>query len=373
MNVISLGAQIAEQAAKEKQAALAQEAALVQQEETPLVHVADTVVITPRDLNVETPALPSHLLVLHIARILCKYARFRRIEDVISLALWIASTWFVEPTSAQGMLNGTLLFEAHLRVLLIGDPESGKNRVMKIMRKLVRNPSIIGTGKVTAVGVRNLLNHGKTVFIDDLHDRLGMTGRRNSDLKDELLAYSREAGSIDGAEGKDNERDLFGPIVMASQPQILKGMQGDALTDLFQRCLIITLHPAADVVPRLDEEFETDCENIRKALELWGAALYETSMRGRKGARYTPVHTMPTEFRGRRLECAEVLCAVADRAVNPEKIAAEGSDTEWAEQARAACKLLLLSRGDVSQVAATLKAEFDQGMSLSDALGMIRE
>ena len=342
----------------------------VPEDSKPVIRVSDTVTIIPQDLNVEVPAVPAHMLIMKICRILVTYARFQRSEDVVTLAMWIASTWFVEPTSEQGMINGMLMFEAHLRVLLIGVPESGKNRVMKIMRRLVRNPSIIGTGKVTAVGVRNLLNHGKTVFIDEFHKRVGTTGRRNFDLQEDILAYSREAGSIDGLNGEDNERDMFGPIVLAAQPSILKGMQGDALKDLFQRCLIITLHPADDVVPGSDAQFERDCADTRTALELWGAGLYQ-QMRGQESMKYAAIHSMPRNFKGRRLECADVLCAVADRAVNPVKVAAGDQDTEWAKITRDAAQLLLYGRGNVEEVAANLAAEFDPDASVQDALNSL--
>ena len=345
-------------------------------EATQLVKVADTVTIVPQNLDIQVPAVPAHLLIAEICRIYTTYARFDRIEDVITLALWTASTWFVEPTAAQGMTNGTLLFEAHPRILLIGEPESGKNRVMKIMRRLVRNPSGIGTAKVTAVGVRNLLNHGETVFIDEYHKRVGTTGRRNYDLQEDILAYSQDSVSIDGAYGQDNQRNLFGPIVLAAQPEILTGMQGDALNDLFQRCFLITLHPAADRIPALDGMFETDCEDIRVALEMWAAGLYETEMRGRKSKRYTAIHSMPDSFTGRRLECADVLCAVADRAVNPKMLTAGQQDTQWARYARDAAQLLLDGRGDVAEIAGRIAARFDdQGLTLSvdDALSAVRD
>lgn len=337
------------------------------------VAVTDTVAIIPQDIRVNVPAVPAHLLLVKIVEVLCKYAVFDRVEDAIALALWIASTWFVEPTEAQGMINGTMLFEAHPRIMLIGEPQSGKNRVMKIMRRMVRNPSGIGIAKVTAVGVRNLLNHGKTVFIDELHKRVGTTGRRNSDLIEELLAYSQDGVSIDGANGQDNERNLFGPLVMAAQPSILTGMQGDALNDLFQRCFIITLHPATDRVRNLDEEFETDCEDIRDSLKLWASGLYETEMRGRKFKRYSAIHTLPDGFTGRRQECAEVLCAVGDRAVNPYLLKQGEQDLQWALITRRVTELLLNGRGNAGEVVAKLAAEFgeDFNVNVEDALAKL--
>jgi hypothetical protein len=85
---------------------------------------------------------------------------------------------------------------------------------------------------------------------------------------------------------------------------------------------------------------------------------------------------MPDHFKGRRLECAEVLCAVADRAVNPHLLAEGTQDTQWAMITRKVADLLLYGRGDVSQIAGRLAAEFDDkdlNLSVDDALGSVRD
>jgi hypothetical protein len=311
--------------------------------------VKDTTGITPVDLTVEVPAVDSSTLLKYICQVLTTYARFEKPEHVITIALWIASTWFAEPTST-GMDNGKLMFEAHPRLMLIAEKSSGKNRVMKILRRLVRNPSIIGTGVVTSYGVRNELSAGRTVFIDEYHKRVGTTGKKQSDLQEDVLAYSREAGSIDGRGGTINEQSLFGPIVLAAQPSIRHGLQGEALDDLFDRCFIIPMphhvNPA-DKIPHLDEEFERKCKDLHDTLELWGAALYE-GMAGRMSKKYLPIHPMPEHLTGRLLEVSEVLAAVADRAVNPDVMEANfkatgvAKDTEWAEMCRDAVQVLKL-------------------------------
>lgn len=319
----------------------------------PVYIVEETTGIVPVDLTVDVPAVPAATLVKYICKVLATYARFEKPEHVITLALWIASTWFVEPAST-GMDNGTLMFEAHPRILLLAEKSSGKNRVMKIMRRLVRNPSVIGTGVVTSYGVRNLLSNGNTVFIDEYHKRVGVTGRKQTDLQEDVLAYSREAGSIDGQGGKANQHSLFGPIVLAAQPSILNGLQGEALDDLFDRCFVIPMPHHAnpkDKIPRLDDEFERICKDLHDTLELWGAALYE-GMAESMSKKYFPVHDMPEVFTSRLLEIAEVLASVADRAVDPavmeanREAAGVASDTEWAVLCRDAVQTVKLGHGN---------------------------
>ena len=58
------------------------------------------------------------------------------------------------------------------------------------------------------MGVRNLLNHGKTVFVDRISTSVSEQPAAGIlDLQEDILAYSRDAGLIDGMGGEDNERD----------------------------------------------------------------------------------------------------------------------------------------------------------------------
>jgi hypothetical protein len=333
--------------------------------------VKGTVPITPMDLNMDVPEMDSSTLLNYICQVLGQYARFEKPEHIITIALWAASTWFVEPT-ATGMDNGKLMFEAHPRLMLIAEKSSGKNRVMKILRRLVRNPSIIGTGVVTSYGVRNELSAGRTVFLDEYHKRVGSTGKKQSDLQEDVLAYSREAGSIDGRGGAVNEQSLFGAIVIAAQPSIRHGLQGEALDDLFDRCFIIPMPHHTDPkdrIPHLDEEFERKCKDLHDCLELWGAALYE-GMAGQMSKKYLPIHPMPENLyasSARLMEISEVLAAVADRAINPDVMEANreatgvASDTEWAKKCRNAVQVVKLGHSnDPRAMLARLAADFGE-------------
>lgn len=323
--------------------------------------VKETLGITPKDLATEIPAVDSSLLLKYICKILTTYARFSKPEHVVTIALWIAGTWFVEPTE-HGMIDGQLCFEAFPRLFLIGDPSAGKNRVMKILRKLVRNPTVIGTVKVTSYGVQRALEDGMTVFIDEYHKWVGTQGTRNPDLQQAVLAYSREAGAIDGKQGKYNEYAAFGPVVLAAQPKIESGNRGEELQDLFERSFIIRMQEhddPDDVIPDLDENFEADCEELRIAMELWAAGIYETVLAGRKSKKYVPVHSMPRVLTSRQREISIPLLFVSDIAVDPDVLAEHGEDTLWAEMARNAVLVTLRGRGDnVAAVMGSLAAKF---------------
>jgi hypothetical protein len=306
--------------------------------------------ITPIDLNVELPAGNTNLLLNYLTRMFTDYARFTRIEDAVTIAAWVASTWFVEPTE-QGMVNGHPLFEAFGKLFLIGPKGSGKNRVAKIARALVRNPTVIGSGIVTDYGVRNALEAGKTVIIDEYHKRVGTTGKAQKNLQELVLAYSREEGSIDGRGGQYNEHDIFGPMMLLAQPSILTGIQGTALEDLFDRSFIITMEhhdDPYDVIPDLDEGFEAKADDLRRVLELWASAVYESMLAGKRSKKYTPIHSIPRELTGRNREIAVPLLFVSDIAVDPALVQEKGRDTYWAERVRNCVMLLLLGHGNNS-------------------------
>src|SRR5579859_4551426 len=222
----------------------------------PDVVIKEKLNITPVNLDTEIPAVDSSLLLSYIAQTFAQYARFERPEDIIVITTWVASTWMVRPTAEQGMKNGHLMFGAHPRLWLIGEPSSGKNRVMKIIRELVRNPTAIGAGVVTSYGVRNAIEAGRTVIIDEYHKRVGTRGNAQSELQQLVLAYSDDEGSIDGQNGALNEHVIFGPMVLAAQPQIEEGAVGQAMQDQLQRGFVIRMrehNDPDDVIPDLDD------------------------------------------------------------------------------------------------------------------------
>ena len=96
----------------------------IQEHTAALVRVSDTVTIVPQDLAVIVPAVPAHLVIVKICRILCDYAVFYRnrrcdhgsIVDCVNL---VRGTNISSGNDKRGTA-----FQAHPRILLIGDPAS---------------------------------------------------------------------------------------------------------------------------------------------------------------------------------------------------------------------------------------------------------
>lgn len=327
----------------------------------PDIVVKEKLNITPVELNTQVPAIDSSLLLRYIAQTFAEYARFDRPEDLIIITTWVVSTWMVKPTAEQGMKNGHLMFGSHPRLWLIGEPSSGKNRVMKIIKELVRNPTPIAAGVVTSYGVRNAIEAGRTVIIDEYHKRVGTHGTANSELQQLVLAYSDDEGSIDGKNGALNEHVIFGPMVLAAQPQIEEGVVGIAVQDQLQRGFIIRMkehNDPDDVIPDLDDAFYAKCRDLHDALELFAAGIYGTLGSSRKT--YSPIHSVPRGLGSRMREISLPLLFVADVAVNPDIVAAEGNDLEWAEITRNAVQTLLLGHGAGHEIMSRLRTSFGE-------------
>lgn len=259
--------------------------------------------------------------------------------------LWTASTWFADE-------NGRLVLPASPRLFFIADKGSGKTRAMKLIRVLSRNPTGIVKAPVTAPGVREALNAGRTVFLDEVDRQFG-AGRGHTDLQALVSAYEPEAGSLN-ARGGLNEQATFGPMALGAKPRILTGT-GGYLEDLFERSFVITPIKSTDAIPDLDEEFEHVTEHLPKVLEFWGE-----SVRPAQGKLW-PVHDVPPKLTARMREISLPLLTVADRAVDPAILAAGGHDLRWAKAGREAVQSLLLGHGSngpqiMEDVAARLRA-----------------
>jgi hypothetical protein len=241
---------------------------------------------------------------------------------------------------------------------------------MKIIKELVRNPTAIGAGVVTSYGVRNAIEAGRTVIIDEYHKRVGVRGNAQSELQQMVLAYSSDEGSIDGQNGAYNEHVIFGPMVLAAQPQIEEGIVGQAVQDQLQRGFIIRMaehNDPDDVIPDLDDAFYATCKDLHDALELFAAGIYETLGSSRK--RYAPIHTVPRSLTSRMREISLPLLFVSDVAVNPDTVAAEGRDTEWAEMTRNAVQTVLLGHTSGNEIMDRLRSQFENGKDKGNESG----
>jgi hypothetical protein len=212
---------------------------------------------------------------------------------------------------------------------------------MKITRAMSRNPTGIVKAPVTAPGLREALHSGRTVFLDE-YDRQTGRGMAHLDVQSVVSAYEADTGSLN-AVGGVNEQNLFGPMMLAAKDGILTQTNGH-LEDLFERSFIVPTVKHADPndpIPDFDDDFNEITAAFSRGLKMWSAAL-----RPEPGKKLRPIHSVPKDLTARMRQISLPLLAVADRAVDPAVIRAEGEDLRWAIKARSAVKNVLLGHGN---------------------------
>lgn len=296
--------------------------------------------VAPVELETEPDAINSFLLLNAMHAVYRNWARMDKHHSII-MTLWSASTWFRDP-------DNVLMFSEHGRPFFIAPPQSGKTRIMKITRALCKDSTDIVKAPVTAPGVRDALEAGRTVFLDEI-DRQFRNGLGHPDLQSLVSAYERGTGSLNGVGGY-NPKNIFGPMVLGAKPRILTAT-GGWLEDLLERSWVITPEKHADIhdpIPDLDDRFETFTEAFRGVLPMWAEAVrWQQVEEGGSAKILKPVHPIPRQLttEPRFKEIASPLLAVADRAVDPEYMAENGSDTRWARAARESVQAVLFGHG----------------------------
>lgn len=293
--------------------------------------VAVPSVIRKVSLTPQRPVLNTARVLDHVRTILAYWARWDTEHQLNVATLWVASTWFTNN-------DGQLAFTAHPRLFFIAPPTSGKTRAMKLIRSMSKDPTGIVKAPVTAPGVRDALRAGRTVFLDEIDRQIGKGGG-HLDIQSLISAYEADTASLNGRGGY-NEESIFGAMALGAKPRILTGTNG-YIEDLFERSFIMTPHKSGEVIPRLDEKFEMAVEYMPRVLEIWAEAV-RTDMEGKH---LWPIHDVPESLEDRQREISEPLLAVADRAVDPDVLAAEGADTRWAVIGREAVQGMLLGHG----------------------------
>lgn len=301
------------------------------------------------------PVLITEDLILNTALVLdtvhavfSHWARWKDPKWTDIFSLWTASTWFADA-------NDRLLFTSHPRLFPIADKGSGKTRMMKITRAMSRNPTGIVKAPVTAPGVRDALVAGRTVFLDEI-DRQTGKGMGHLDLQSLISAYEADTASLNG-QGGYNEQSIFGPMMLAAKPRILTGTNG-YIEDLFERSFVITPQQSREEIADLKDDFFYSTAQISRVLKIWGA-----SSRPGEGEEphLWPIHSVPKALDSRMREISQPLLAVADRAVDPALMDAEGGDMRWALRAREAVQEVLLGRGrNGAEILADVVARLEQ-------------
>jgi hypothetical protein len=253
--------------------------------------------------------------------------------------------------------SNRLLFNAHGRIAFIGPMGTGKTRSMKIMRAMSRMPTGIVKAPVTAPGLRDALDAGYTVYLDEIDRQFGRGGA-HLDVQSLVSAYEKDTGSLNGIGGL-NQQNIYGPMVMAAKPRILTGTNG-MVEDLLERSFVITPQRADDPndqVPDLDEAYDRIIGKVPGLFAMWGELeRYNVAESGANAL--WPIHTIPKALTARAREIALPLLAVADRGVDPDMITAHGSDLRWAIRGRESIQKVLLDRGtDGPQILSDVKKD----------------
>lgn len=301
---------------------------------------ARVVNITPVDLGDRdnAPVTDSAYLLDIAHTILTHYARFPNRETADIATLWLASTWMADR-------QDRLLFSAHPRLFLIAPMGSGKTRIMKVIRAMSRMPTPIVKAPVTAPGLREALDGGRTVFLDEF-DRQTGRGMAHLDVQSLVSAYEADTGSLDGRGGY-NAQSVFGPMVLGAKPRIISAT-GGYIDDLFERSFIITpetWNNPDEPIPDLDDLFTQVTSDLPTAFKIWAEAVRWDLAREQKDLLW-PIHSMPKALTARQREISQALLAVADRAVSPDVIAEKGSDIRWAVRGRNAVQKVLIGKSE---------------------------
>jgi hypothetical protein len=293
--------------------------------------------ITPVNLTAAAPKkkeLNPALLLDIMHRAATYWARWREPWEADISVLWAASTWMTD-------IDGTLLYDAHPRLMFIAPPGSGKTQDMKIIGGMSKDPTGILKAPVTPYALRNMLEQGRTIRLDEVDRQLG-AGQAHQDTQSIISAYERDTAAADGRGGGANEHSLFGPMMLAAKPRILTHT-GGWLEDLFERAYIIRPEKHTDEndpIPDFDDRYEEIMEGIPQAMGIWAE-----SIRPAKG-RLRPIHDIPKALTSRNRQLASPLLAVADRAVDPELMDSQGHDIRWALRGREAVQAALLNHGE---------------------------
>lgn len=284
--------------------------------------------------------------------VLTYWARWPDIESAVIATLYAASTHWVDE-------EFKLVFDAIARMMFIAPPGSGKTRMMRVLRALMRDPTGIINAPITAPGLREALANHKVPIVDEAH-RLFGGGLANSAIQSVMTGgYTDDSGSLN-ARGGENEQNIFGALVLGARPSIItrtgsgEGRDGP-LSDLFERAFIIMPKKSYDTIPDFDEGFRTLTTVANRYLSLWGEQERPWPTDEDPHPKLWPVHSLPESLKGRNREISMALLAVADRAEE------YPGDTRWAEAGRDAVERVLLGHGNNgAEMLASIRRQMEQ-------------
>lgn len=233
-------------------------------------------------------------------------------HHLVTIVLWVMHTWAIEAFYTTPRL-----------VLDSPEPESGKTRVLEVIRLLCRAARLIVSTSPAALYRR--IDSGGARPVAVLQDEADAIWSRNAGAQAEDLRALYDNGYRRGAtvdrcvgEGKNivaREFNVFAPVALA-------GLAGRIPRTVITRAVVMHMRrraPDEHVDDFRERDADTEAAPLRERIEAW-TDIHTEALGAARPA-------MPEGVRDRRAEVWEALLAVADRA---------GGD--WPQRAREACR-----------------------------------
>jgi Protein of unknown function (DUF3631) len=224
-------------------------------------------------------------------------SRPSRVVQATAVVLWAAHTWAIEAAHATPYLYATS-----------AEPESGKTRLLEVLRELVRAP--ISTVNISDAALFRVIDAKAPTLLFDEVDSIFNEKARERGLRDDLRALLN-AGYRRGEHvfrmGGGNKTTLEDFAVFCAKA--LAGL-GSLPPTLASRCLRIELkrrrldEPVEDFYP---DELVDDATRLRTRFATWANAETVAELRTRRPPRLE-------ELRDRANEVWRPLLAIADHA-----------------------------------------------------------
>jgi Protein of unknown function (DUF3631)/Toprim-like len=266
------------------------------------------------------------------AALLDELVRFLRRFVVLSeaqahaIALWVLHTHAFEAASTTPYLN-----------VSSAEKESGKTRLLEVLRLLVAKPWFTGRASAAAL-TRKIAKEAPTLLLDESDTAFKGEREYAEALRGILNAGYRKGGNASvcvKAGGDWDVRDF--PVFC---PKAIAGI-GELPDTVASRSIPIRLKrraPSESVQDFFEDEAEEAAAPLRGRLEWWAKAALPTL----KGAR--PL--FPAGLRDRTAECSRPLLAIADSA-----------DGDWPRRARGAAVELLAGKREDGSIRVRLLAD----------------
>ncbi|MBB5958408.1 hypothetical protein FHS29_005016 [Saccharothrix tamanrassetensis] len=263
-----------------------------------------------------TQSMPAAAILDRIAEMFSRFAVLPNKHCAPMLALWAAHTWVVEHFYVTPKL-----------LLSSAEPESGKTRVLELLRHFTRQPEITVGGSAAAL-VRMIAAEPLTLLMDEVDTVFAAGGSGNEDVRQMLNSGYKRGATIPKTKG-----DASGGFVVERLPVFapvaLAGLAGNFPPTITTRAITVHMRKRRhnqDVESYRERKFELEAAPLRDALISWLDSI------GEDFATCEP--DMPPGIRDRAAEAWECLLVIADHAGDHWPGTARNACTDFVRQGR---------------------------------------